>query len=186
MFLLRDVVFGGSYSSINLLGFMKWFDRSFDFDLPDWMAPNLIERLRGTPARLERRLDGVESRTLTNKQGTAWSIQEQVGHLLDLEPLWLGRVDDIFESEEEMRPADLDNRKTHEARHNERPLVFLLSEFRGHREELIRRLDSCSTEDFSRMALHPRLKQPMRLIDLMEFVAEHDDHHLATITALLR
>ena len=35
-------------------------------------------------------------------------------------------------------------------------------------------------------ALHPRLKQPMRLMDLFLFVADHDDHHLAKISALIR
>jgi hypothetical protein len=34
-------------------------------------------------------------------------------------------------------------------------------------------------------SLHPRLQQPMRLIDHALFVAEHDDHHLARITELL-
>jgi uncharacterized damage-inducible protein DinB len=41
-------------------------------------------------------------------------------------------------------------------------------------------------ELFSRSALHPRLGMPMRLVDLMLFVAEHDDHHLASITELAR
>ena len=36
----------------------------------------------------------------------------------------------------------------------------------------------------TRTATHPRLGTPMRLIDLALFVAEHDEHHLATITAL--
>ena len=34
--------------------------------------------------------------------------------------------------------------------------------------------------------LDPRLRTPMRLIDLGFFVAEHDDHHLARITELLK
>jgi hypothetical protein len=34
--------------------------------------------------------------------------------------------------------------------------------------------------------VHPRLGTPMRLVDMMFFVAEHDDHHLATITELAR
>jgi hypothetical protein len=33
--------------------------------------------------------------------------------------------------------------------------------------------------------MHPRLKQPMRLVDHLFFVAEHDDHHLALIRELL-
>jgi hypothetical protein len=33
---------------------------------------------------------------------------------------------------------------------------------------------------------HPRLKAPMRAIDHLYFVAEHDDHHLAMIEEFLR
>jgi hypothetical protein len=38
----------------------------------------------------------------------------------------------------------------------------------------------------SASAVHPRLQQPMRLVDMLYFVAEHDDHHLARMTALAR
>jgi hypothetical protein len=36
-----------------------------------------------------------------------------------------------------------------------------------------------------RTMLHPRLKQTMRLVDHLYFVAEHDDHHLAHILELV-
>ena len=38
---------------------------------------------------------------------------------------------------------------------------------------------------FARTSLHLRLKQPMRLVDHLYFVAEHDDHHLAKIGELI-
>jgi len=34
--------------------------------------------------------------------------------------------------------------------------------------------------------VHPRLKQPMRLVDHLFFVAEHDDHHMARIWEMIR
>jgi hypothetical protein len=40
-------------------------------------------------------------------------------------------------------------------------------------------------EEFNRSLLHPRLKQPMRLVDHLYFVAEHDDHHLARIWEMI-
>lgn len=165
---------------------MKWFERTFAFDLPIWMAPNITERLRGTPARLEDRLQGTPTKQLVHKEGETWSVQEQVGHLLDLESLWLGRMDDLRSGSMQLRDADLENTKTHEAGHNNRPLVFLLSEFRKQRTIMIDRIDAMALAEFETSALHPRLKQPMRLIDLMFFVAEHDDHHLATISRLLK
>jgi hypothetical protein len=42
------------------------------------------------------------------------------------------------------------------------------------------------TELFARSMLHPRLKTPMRLVDHLFFVAEHDDHHLAKIWELVK
>jgi hypothetical protein len=39
---------------------------------------------------------------------------------------------------------------------------------------------------WGRTGIHPRLKQPMRLIDMCLFVAEHDDHHLMRMTVLAR
>lgn len=43
-----------------------------------------------------------------------------------------------------------------------------------------------SAQELMRTAAHPRLGQPMSVVDLCFFVAEHDDHHLATITELRR
>jgi hypothetical protein len=79
----------------------------------------------------------------------------------------------------------LSNRKTHEAGHNIRPIEDILSEFRRERLQLVDRVRELDTALFSRSISHPRLKQPMRLVDHLYFVAEHDDHHLARIWELL-
>lgn len=109
-----------------------------------------------------------------------------MGHLLDVEPLWDGRIDDFLVGEKRLRPADLQNRKTHEANHNATPVETLLTSFRTSREHLVNRFDAFQGEDVVRKALHPRLDQEMRVIDLAFFIAEHDDHHLARITELIR
>ena len=59
-----------------------WFSRKFSFDFPVWMFPNIIERLRGTPARVIERLDAIPQDVLVKRAGEAWSTQENVGHLL--------------------------------------------------------------------------------------------------------
>jgi uncharacterized damage-inducible protein DinB len=163
-----------------------WFERQFAFDLPIGMAPNLLERLRGTPGRLEERTRGLPSLVLTRRSADRWSIQENVGHLGDLEPLWLGRVDDLAAGRPALRAADLDNRRTHQANHNARALADLLAGFREARGVLVNRLEAADHRSWARSALHPRLQAPMRLLDLAFFVCEHDDHHLARITELLR
>jgi uncharacterized damage-inducible protein DinB len=163
-----------------------WFSRKFAFDLEPWAYPNIVERLRGTPARIEERLRRVDKSTLTRRVGDAWSIQENAGHLLDLEGLWSLRLDDFERGAERLSPADLQNRKTHDANHNAGALADVLAKFRLAREANVRRLEGYDDTFIQRTALHPRLEQPMRVMDLMFFVAEHDDHHLATISELLR
>ncbi len=163
-----------------------WFERKFDLDLPVWMLPNIVERLRGTPARLEELVAGVSPETLTRREGDEWSLQENAGHLWDMEALWSGRLDDFFNNIETLRVADLTNRKTYDANHNAHPISGILSAFRQERMAFVARLDALSESDAARSALHPRLKQPMRIMDHAYFVAEHDDHHLAQITRLKR
>lgn len=111
-----------------------WFQRQFELGLPKEAFPDILERIRGTPARLEERLSELLSSDATARPEGAWSIQGNVGHLPDLEPLWSGRLDDLLGVSAVLREAD----------------------------------------------------QPMTAVDLFFFVAEHDDHHLATISAIAR
>jgi uncharacterized damage-inducible protein DinB len=162
----------------------KWFEREFDFSLPVGVFPSVVERLRGTPARLEELMRSLPAETLTERRGEAWSIQEHVGHLIDLDELHEGRLEDYAHGLDTLRAADLSNRKTYEANHNAAVVEDLLARFRDARLRFVRRLEALSGEEVAASALHPRLGKQMRVIDMALFVAEHDDHHLATITEL--
>src|SRR5690349_13098500 len=97
----------------------KWFERTFDLTVPITRFPSILERLRGTPPRLEERTSSLPSAVLTQRHDNRWSIQENVGHLLDLEqmahilldrppiivnvghlldlePLWFQRTEQLF------------------------------------------------------------------------------------------
>ena len=163
-----------------------WFGREFTFGLPVWMYPNVVERVRGTPARLAERLAAVPRELLTRRDGERWSMQEHAGHLLDLGALDLARLEDYRAGRDTLSPADLQNRKTYEADHNAAPLEDILRAFRAERAEFVRRLDEFDEAFVLRTAVHPRLRQPMRLLDFAYFIAEHDDHHLAAVTELLQ
>lgn len=163
-----------------------WFDRKFTFDMPNEMFPMIVERLRGMPARVEERAARLDREILTRRIDDCWSIQENVGHLWDLEPLWYGRIEDFSAGRERLRPAELTNKKTHEAHHNDTTIEYLLKGFRTTRLKLVQALDKMDDKLLSVTAQHPRLDQPMRVIDCAFFIAEHDDHHLAEITRLLK
>ena len=165
---------------------MRWADRTFQFTMPVELFPTVAERLRGTPARVEEKVRSLSPAVLTRRDGEAWSMQEHLGHLLDLDELHLGRLDDFQAGAETLRAADMQNRKTQEAGHNRREVKHLLQDFRRERRRFVERLESLSPADLARSAVHPRLGQPMRAIDMAWFVAEHDDHHLARMTELQR
>lgn len=162
-----------------------WFERRFEFTFPVEQYPNVCVRLRGTPARLDELLRGVPHEVLIAKPENKWSAQEHAGHLLDFEPLWITRVEDFFNEGANLTPADLTNRKTDEAQHNAHSLEDILRDFRIARIGFVERVTSIEARDSARTLLHPRLKTPMRLVDHLYFVAEHDDHHLARIWELI-
>jgi uncharacterized damage-inducible protein DinB len=164
----------------------EWFNRIFPVIEDNGMLPGIIERLSGTPARIEEIIRTTSPGLLIIKPGEKWSINEEIGHLADMEPLWLGRLEDLINGATELRVADLTNQKTHTANHNATPAHVLLQQFREQRQQLASRLWRLDDEQLIQSALHPRLKTPMRIIDLAYFVAEHDDHHLAGIRQLLR
>lgn len=165
---------------------MPWIERRFEGGLPASLFPALLERLRGTPARLEERLRGLPAETLLRREGDRWSIQETAGHLLTVERLWHGRLDDYDAGVPVLRAADMENRATKAAEFDRRPLEEILAAFRASRLDLVARLERLDPAGIERTAQHPRLGRPMRVIDLVVFAAEHDDHHLARIGEMLR
>jgi hypothetical protein len=165
---------------------IDWVERRFSFDFPSGLYPELIERLRGAPARLEERLCALPPELVARRFGPDWSMQEHAGHLGDLEALVHQRLDEYAAGADTLHPADMSNRRTWEARHNERPLGEALADFRQARARTVARLEALAPAAFARVARHPRLDQPMRLADMLFFQAEHDDYHLARITDLVR
>jgi uncharacterized damage-inducible protein DinB len=164
----------------------NWFERKFEFSFPVELYPNLCIRLRGTPARLEEILRAYPRERLVHRVEEKWSTQEHAGHLLDLEPLWMTRVEDYLAGNVELTAADLSNRKTHEAGHHQSRIEDILADFRTSRLRLVDQVGGLEAALFTRSIPHPRLKKPFRLVDHLYFVAEHDDHHLARIWELLR
>jgi uncharacterized damage-inducible protein DinB len=161
-----------------------WFERQFDFSYSVGLFPVIVERLRGAAPRIEKIVGGRTGEDSgQNKNG--WSVKEQIGHLYDLEELWSGRIEDFLAGKQILRPADLNNMKTYAADHNRKTIDELISQFSEARMKLVARVEDIDEATASLIAVHPRLAKPMRLIDSLFFVAEHDDHHIAKIREML-
>jgi len=158
-----------------------WFERTFPAVEDNGLLPGILERLEGTPRRLRALLAGVDR---SSEVGTGWSLAQELGHLNDLQPLWLQRAGDIVEGKADLTAANLSNRTTHESDHDQRPLSEHINRFERNRTAFVSRLRAASADDLARASKHPRLGTSMRLIDLAFFVAEHDDHHMAKLREL--
>ncbi len=164
----------------------KWIDRKFDFNFPIGVFPWIVERLRGTPARIEELVKTIPLSGLTKKPDSKWSIQENIGHLIKVEELHNNRIDDFLAKKEILIPADMENRRTHDADYNSQNIESILKSFRVVRMNFVKRLEELDEDIIARSSHHPRLNTRMRLIDMAYFAAEHDDYHLAVITHLSR
>jgi hypothetical protein len=164
---------------------MVWTDRTFNFDFAPGVFPGIIERLRGTPARLSELLRGVPHNMLTRRANNQWSVNEHIGHLIDLDDLDHVRLNEFIAGTPTLSAADMSNRRTYDAKYNDVVTATLIDYLRARRTDLVQRLEALSDDMITRTAIHPRLQRPMRLIDWTYFVAEHDDHHLARIRELI-
>jgi uncharacterized damage-inducible protein DinB len=162
-----------------------WMERTFRFDFPLTDFPVIFSRLEGTLFRLSAVLITADEDYCSISAG-GWSIKEHLGHLFDLEDLWWTRLQDFLDGKALLTPADLTNTKTTEAGHNEKTLEKLMQQFTAERQRMLETAYSFDRSTLSLTSVHPRLQQPLRLLDLLYFVAEHDDHHLAKISGLLR
>lgn len=164
---------------------LKWINRKFNFDFPVEIFPSILERFRGTPVRIEEMTKNLSEEILIFKPDYKWSIKEQIGHLIMLEDLGERRLTEFLSGAQILAAADITNRATNEADFNSKPLNEITNRFRNARLSIVKRLEKLNAKQAAYSSIHPRLNQPMRIIDWVYFMAEHDDHHLAKIREII-
>jgi len=163
----------------------KWFDKRFTFKHSQDEYDNILSQLLSNPDKISKIVSSLSEEKLTKKVDGKWSIKENVGHLIDLEELHDGRIDDFLAGKEKLRPADLNNKKTDETIHNSKNISELLERLKIVRENFVKRLKALDERVLTNTSIHPRLNQPMRPIDMAQFVLEHDEHHIETIKEII-
>jgi hypothetical protein len=163
---------------------LPWIERRFQFDIPSGWLWNVSARLAGTVARVRSVVDSVSEDHLRNKPAGKWSIKEHIGHLSDLEDLHLQRLTDFKSHTSQLSVWDKTNTATETANHNDKPIAALIAEFDAKRRRFVDILMALDDATQAFQSIHPRLKVPMKPVDMATFVAEHDDHHIASLIAL--
>ena len=165
---------------------LKWTDRKYTFTYTVELYPEIIERVRGASARLDEYLTSAPAEILTRQDEGRWSIQENAGHLFDLDELTLQRIDQYADGVQVLTAEDITNKATSAANYNSVAAATISQSFRARRNEVVKKLESFDAEMFARSAVHPRLNIPMRLVDFVFFEAEHDDYHFTRMNELLK
>jgi hypothetical protein len=106
--------------------------------------------------------------------------------LSDLHALDMQRIDEFLAGAEVLSAADMANRRTEEGNHGATSIASLLQALHEQRRRLTLRLETLTGAEIGATAVHPRLGVKVRLIDWAQFVADHDDHHLAGARMVLR
>lgn len=164
---------------------VKWFDKKFTFSLTQNKYKDILSKLNETPSRIAKLVNNISSELLNKRIDEKWSVKENVGHLIDLEELHRGRINDFIADKDTLRPADIMNKKTNEAGHNKKDINYLINEFKKERRYFVKRLSELEEVALNKSSVHPRLEKPMRPIDMAQFVLEHDEYHIQTIKELI-
>ena len=165
---------------------LPWIERQWSFTAPLGTFPAVLERLVGTPARAAALVAGVLEAVLEKRSNGKWSVKEHVGHLSDLHALDIQRIDEFVAGAAVLSAADMTNRRTEEGNHGATSIALVLQALHEQRQRLMLRLENLTEAEIGATAVHPRLGVKVRLIDWAQFVADHDDHHLAAARMVLR
>lgn len=163
----------------------RWGDRVFHFVHPLWMIQEFAERLSGTPARIAELIQDLPQEVANHQFEGAWSIQQNIGHLSDVEELWQQRLVDLKAGRKDFTPADGAYFGERAKRHQDLTISQVLEDLRANRGEFVSQLRDASPELQMASCFHERLGCSMRLVDCAQFAAEHDDDHLLRIRFLL-
>lgn len=162
-----------------------WVDHVFNLDIDPGWSHNILSRIEDCSLRLRHLCSTLDEETLSYRTNESWSIKQHIGHMTDLEALWMFRFSQFEKMIPELVHADMSNQKTEQADHNAKNIDALITDFNTQRHKLILTYKDLSAPALNHIALHPRLKRPMRPVDLLFFVAEHDDHHITSIKKIV-
>ena len=164
---------------------VPWSQRTFDYGRSLDELPVLLERVQGTAARLSQLLARQPADKLLLRSDGKWSAMEHLGHLLTLQDRFAPRVDDFEQRRPKLCDISLHDQEPLIRVHRTRMLGNVLEEFRTKRVAFANRVEHLQRRSLEHVAYHPCQERKMRPVDMLLWIAEHDDHHLASLRTLL-
>jgi DinB superfamily len=164
---------------------VPWSQRKFDYGRSLDELPVLLERVQGTTARLSAVLSRQPLQNLHLRVQGKWSVMEHIGHLITLQDRFEPRVDDFELRRDRLSDINLKDQQPIIQGHRLRAVGDVLEEFRLKRLAFAKRVERLHRGALEHVAYHACQDRSMRPMDMLFWIAEHDDHHLASIRGLL-
>jgi len=154
-----------------------WTERQFNFPKDLSEKESLLHHLGSFPSQCSIVLESIPHEMFTERHENKWSIQEHLGHLLDLDDLPSRRIVEILAGNEVLSAADMENKITWENNYNDQKMLEICEQFMKKRKNLVELFNSVPEEKWLDSAFHERLNRPMSILDLAYFQGQHDQYH---------
>ena len=161
-----------------------WAEQNFSFPEALEERDGFLHHLTSFPSQCAIMIKEIPDEKYTVRHDGKWSIQEHLGHLLDLEELPATRIQEILDGKETLTPADMENRATWDANYNDQNLLEICERFIQRRRQLVDQFNSVPDDQWLNSGFHERLQRNMSVLDLAYFQCKHDQYHYDMILYL--
>jgi uncharacterized damage-inducible protein DinB len=144
----------------------------------------IIERLKGLPARIAADIDGLSEAELSWRAAEGgWSIREVCGHLRDIGEWWVHRLHMMLTEDDPFLP-DLDQEAfVRDGRYQEMEIAAILGDMTRLRLEVVDILFGLAPDGWERTGRH-ETRGRLTIRQAMDLVIQHDEGHLDQLREL--
>ena len=157
----------------------KWIERKFTFDFPEGWMFNIIERLRGTPARIDWITAGLGEAELTFVPEGKWSIKEILQHVIDAERVFAYRSLTFARKDNNTLPSFDEKDYAANSNGNNRAWHELVEEFKALRKSTELLFNSFTKENLN--AIGKASDYTITVLALGYIIVGHVAHHINII-----
>jgi hypothetical protein len=140
-----------------------------------------LDQLIIFPTTLKDVIEKIDSKLLLDRPQQKWSIQTHVGHLLTMESLWIGRLDDFFLQRSTLRAWNGTNADTESAGFDDQNLQQILEDFQSIRNAHVNMVSKNLEVLMTRECYHERSSKTISFLDHLHWITQHDHEHLKII-----
>lgn len=142
----------------------------------------LIDELSGMPGRL--RAISSEAANATPRSNEEWGVPEIIAHLVDIERVYRGRINEVLSQDSAYLKAADPNALAQAHDYASRDMAASIEEFSEERGETLSLLFNLALKDWEKTGIHYKHGE-VSVEDLVERLIEHDTGHMEQIQQVL-